>query len=435
MSLVRRYADPYSGIPSGLSVELIRDPRFTEIQDARPEFSWIVPEEAVIQKAYQVLVSSRIELAGKNIGDLWNSGQVRSKQSSGIEYEGAELKAKTSYFWRVRVFDKDNRLSEYSEIQEFKTGSFVPSSISGNYFQIERIAPQNFVKNRDGSYQADFGKDAFATLELNYRTKKSRTLTIRLGEKLLDGRIDPNPGGTIRYQEVKLKVTPDKESYQIELIPDERNTKPQAIALPDSFPVLMPFRYVEISGAKDLQAEDLTQVAYFNYFDESTSAFSSSDDILNQVWELCKYSIKATTFAGYYIDGERERIPYEADAYLNQLSHYAVDNEYAMARKTIEYFMQYPTWPTEWQLHMALLFYQDYMYTGNLELIEEYYEPLKHKTLMALANEEGIDQYIIARSQWGTDERSGFCRYDHASERHCGLAPERRIWRSDGRDG
>jgi len=67
-----------------------------------------------------------------------------------------------------------------------------------------------------------------------------------------------------------------------------------------------------------------------------------------------------------------------------------VDNEYAITRLTIEYFMDYPTWPTEWQLHVALMFYQDYMYTGNKELIEKYYELLKHKTLMALVNEEGL---------------------------------------------
>jgi hypothetical protein len=36
------------------------------------------------------------------------------------------------------------------------------------------------------------------------------------------------------------------------------------------------------------------------------------------------------------------------------------------------------------------MFYADYQYTGNLELIEKYYEPLKHKTLMALENEEGM---------------------------------------------
>ncbi|MGI6302875.1 MAG: hypothetical protein ACOX52_17715 [Verrucomicrobiota bacterium] len=55
-----------------------------------------------------------------------------------------------------------------------------------------------------------------------------------------------------------------------------------------------------------------------------------------------------TSFAGIYIDGDRERIPYEGDAYINQLGHYAVDREYAIARRTIEHFMDHPTWPTEW---------------------------------------------------------------------------------------
>lgn len=263
-------------------------------------------------------------------------------------------------------------------------------AIYRDYFQVERIAPVSFTRNRDSSYLADFGRAAFATLELHYRTHKKRTLIIRLGEKLEDRKIDRGPGGNIRYQELKLKVSPEKESYQLELKADKRNTLPTAIALPDTFPVLMPFRWVEVLGAKGLEAGDLTQLAHFGQFNDTASFFTSSNEILNQVWELCWYSIKATTFCGYYVDGDRERIPYEADAYLNQLSHYAVDSEYSIARRTIEYFMQYPTWPTEWQLHVALLFWQDYMYTGNTDLIEKHYEILKHKTLVALAGEDGL---------------------------------------------
>jgi len=388
--LGQRFADPYSGIPSGLTVEFIRDPRYAKIIDPQPEFSWVVPQEAVIQKAYQVLVSSAKELADKNIGDVWNSGQVRGGNSSGIEYPGDALKPNSKYYWRVRIFDKDNRLGEYSEVQEFKTGIYGESITTDNYFQMEKIAPTVLKENADGSYSADFGKDAFGTLELNYQVRKKKTVTVRLGEKLLEGKIDRKPGGTIRYQEVKVKLSPGKSQYLIELIADERNTNSRAVALPDSFPVVMPFRYVEIEGLTGLKSEHITQLVYHSYFEESASSFTSSNQILNQVWDLCKYSIKATTFAGYYVDGDRERIPYEADAYLNQLSHYGVDNEYAIARKTIEYFMKFPTWPTEWQLHVVLMFYQDYMYTGNSELIEKYYELLKHKTLMALENEEGL---------------------------------------------
>lgn len=388
--LGKKYADPYSGIPSGLTVEYIREPQFTKIIDSKPEFSWIVPKEAVIQKGYQILVASSKENIDNNIGDVWDCGNTRSNKSTDVEFGGESLKPNSSYFWKVRIFDKDNRISEYSESQQFSTGEFGEKLTSHNWFQIEKIKPVSIKKITDGSYFADFGKDAFGTLEIKYSAKKAETLNIRLGEKLLDGKIDQKPGGTIRYQEVKLNVSPGKSNYQIQLMVDERNTKSMAVALPDSFPVITPFRYVEIDGINDLKPEDITQVAYFNYFDYNTSSFSSSNDVLNQVWEMCKYSQKATSFAGYYVDGDRERIPYEADAYLNQLSHYSVDNEYSIARKTIEYFMDYPTWPTEWQLHVALLFYQDYMYTGNTELIKKYYEPLKHKTLMELEYQHGL---------------------------------------------
>jgi hypothetical protein len=131
------------------------------------------------------------------------------------------------------------------------------------------------------------------------------------------------------------------------------------------------------------------------------SSFTSSDTTLNQIWDLCKYSIKATSATGYYIDGDRERIPYEADAYINQLGHYSTDREYAMARKTIEYFMNHPTWPTEWLLHTILMVYQDYYYTGNLELVNKYYDVLKNKTLLKLAREDGL---ISSSSNEVTDE-------------------------------
>ncbi|MDA3823023.1 MAG: family 78 glycoside hydrolase catalytic domain [Bacteroidales bacterium] len=383
--LGQRFADPYSGIPNGLTVEFIREPKLTKIMDSRPEFSWIVPKEAITQKAYQILISSKRELAEMNIGDVWNSGQVRSSQSSNIELEG-DLEPNTEYFWKIRIFDKDNRLSEYSKIQEFTTGEYGKSITTDNIIRSERLRPQIFYKNADGSYFADFGRDAFGALELELHVTKKKNITVRFGEKLLDGKIDQNPGGTIRYLAVELKLSPKKDSYLIPLKADKRNTKPAAISLPEAFPVIMPFRYVEIEGIEELRSTNLIQRVFFSYFDESSSSFSSSNEILNQVWDLCKYSIKATSFSSYYIDGDRERIPYEADAYLNQLCHYSVDNEYAIARKTIEYLMDHPTWPTEWQLHMALMVYEDYMYTGNKELIEKYYEQLKVKSLMALAN-------------------------------------------------
>ena len=125
-------------------------------------------------------------------------------------------------------------------------------------------------------------------------------------------------------------------------------------------------------------------------FNENDSWFTSSDTVLNKVWDLCKYSMKATSFTGIYIDGDRERIPYEADAYINQLGHYCVAHEYSMARYTHEYLIHHPTWPTEWILQSVLMAWNDYMYTGNKESLMHFYNDLKAKTLIALEDESGF---------------------------------------------
>ena len=380
------------GAPTGLTVEFIRNPQNTPIVESHPEFAWLLPQGISYQNGYQLLVASKQELLDKGMGDVWDSGKVRSDQSINVVFGGKALKENMTYFWKVRCYGEQGKASIWSQSQLFKTGTFTDKITTSNSSQIEKIFPQSHRKNVDGSYFLDFGKAAFGTLTLHYRPEKKETLTVRVGEKLLDGQIDRKPGGTIRYQELQMEVYPEKDTYPISLVPDKRNTNAMAVAMPDSFPVILPFRYAEIEGASSkLDPSKQEQIAFFNYFDYHTSAFSSSDTVLNRVWDLCKYTMKATTFVGYYVDGDRERIPYEADSYLNQLTHYAMDNEYAIARKTIEYFfVSKPTWPTEWQLHVAMMVYQDYLFTGNTEIIEKYYERLKAKTLMALEVEDGF---------------------------------------------
>lgn len=389
--LGRSFGNPDGGVPKGMRVEYLRDPYRAPIQDLLPEYSWVVPEEALYQKAYQVLVASKIELLEKNIGNVWDSKQVRSSQSINVEHGGPALKPNTTYFWKVRIWDKDNRLTEYSEPQKYRTASIQETISSGNFFQTEMISPLLFKEIATGSYFIDFGKDAFGTLAFTYNSNQHDTLIFRLGEKLLDHKIDMNPGGSIRSQEVRIKVYPGKSHYILNLPPDQRNTNEKAVQLPDTFEVITPFRYCEIDGAvAGLTADDVQQKAYFQYFDPGQSQFFCSDTVLNQVWEICKYSMKATSFTGLYIDGDRERIPYEGDAYINQLGHFCTDSEYSMAKQTIEHFMDHPTWPTEWLLHTALLVYEDYFYTGDIELMEAYYDLLRQKTLMRLAREDGL---------------------------------------------
>ena len=114
------------------------------------------------------------------------------------------------------------------------------------------------------------------------------------------------------------------------------------------------------------------------------------------------------------MDGDRERIPYEADAYLNQLSHYATDRDVQMARDTFDRLMKHPTWPTEWASHMVFMAHADWMHTGDSAWLSARYESLKPKLLLERAREDGL--LVSGEAQrkrddivdWPAGERDGY---------------------------
>lgn len=122
--LTKQYADPFSGIPLALTVKDGRDQTNTRINEAKPEYAWKLPAAAGDQSGYQVLVSSSLEMLNHRKGDAWNSGQVRSSASTQIAHGGEALQPNTTYYWSVRIWDKDNRTSEYASPQSFTTGKF-----------------------------------------------------------------------------------------------------------------------------------------------------------------------------------------------------------------------------------------------------------------------------------------------------------------------
>ncbi len=377
--------------PEGLMVEFIRQPSGVRITDIRPEFTWMVPSKAGKQTSYRILLATSEKKIRNNTADAWDSGKILSDQSVEVEC-GVSLKPDTGYFWKVMIWDMNGKPSGFSDVRSFRTGSSLNKPATVNKFESTLINPVILKKTSESGFFADFGKDAFGTLILNIKATREDTVVIHLGEKLSgEKRIDRNPGGTIRYSRIKLPVKPGTSEYSLRLPKDARNTSGAAVLLPDSVGIITPFRYCEVENCpSELKPSDIRQKAWNYYFEEDNSAFSSSDSILDKVWDICKYSIKATSFAGYYIDGDRERIPYEADAYINQLGHYYTDREYSIARRTNEYFIDHPTWPTEWILHTVPMFYNDLMFTGNTESVINHYEALKLKTLTSIAGDDGL---------------------------------------------
>ncbi|MBN1293094.1 MAG: alpha-L-rhamnosidase [Candidatus Latescibacteria bacterium] len=383
--------------------ELMEYPEKTTISDFTPEFSWIVNSATQndLQTAYQILVASQPDGIKNDTGDLWDTGKVKSDVSINVEYNGAPLQPNITCYWKVKTWDKHGAESPWSAVQTFRTATQENIAIEKDQHSFtnryplvkNEVKPVNIIRKKVGHYFVDFGKAAFGTVKLTLDCPKdNQTVEIHLGEVLKDSdTIDREPGGSRRYRLMHLPVQKGLHPYTVRITPDKRNTGDFAIKMPSDIGDVMPFRYCELVNCPfEIDASKISQIVVTYPFNDIACRFESSDRVLNDVWELCKYSIKATSFCGVYVDGDRERIPYEADAYINQLGHYSVDREFTMARFTHEYLMTHATWPTEWILHSVLLAWADYLYTGNKESIVTYYDDLKAKTLVDLAREDGL---------------------------------------------
>lgn len=299
----------------------------------------------------------------------------------------------------------------------------LPEIPAKDFVSLTEQAPKSIERVSDNVTLIDFGKVAFGNITMPIPTGRG-TAKVHFGEKLTGQRIDRKPPGTVRYGMTTIRLGGQHGDWIVPTPVDTRNIEqaglvyanPPAILTPPAWRSVMPFRWVEIEGLEEDFPYDLIRrrAAFSNTWNEDAADFHCSDETLNRIWDLCKYSIKATTFAGIYVDGDRERIPYEADAYLNQLSHYTTDDGVIMAARTFDSLMENGTWPTEWSPHMIFMAYAEWMYSGDSEWLSYRYESLKTKTLLhrtgtdGLVRSDPLDQSRNDIVDWPKNERDVF---------------------------
>jgi alpha-L-rhamnosidase len=383
------------GLPTSLSLEQAvlsgGKWQFCRVNSRFPAFSWVISNQ--YQSAYQILVASQKNLLMNDSADIWNSGRKNSGSSVGVLYKGTPLRPSRIYYWKVRTLGRGGKTSPYSAIQAFCTGE-KPEDFGLPSFVLVKTLQQPVKTSRPDTSDVlyDFGRDGFSQVRLYVNSRNlNDTLIIHLGEALTaDGHINKAPPGSIRYRMIKVPLTQGQRWYLPAISPDKRNTAKNAVLMPAEIGEVLPFRYAEIADAPGgYHSDSVSRYLVTSVFDDGATTFMSSDTGLNKVWEFCKYTIKATSFSGYYVDGDRERIPYEADALITQLSHYACDAEFTMAGRTLDYLIYHPTWPTEWSLQNILIAWNDYLYSGDQRLVRKLYPQLKAKLLTALARQAG----------------------------------------------
>ena len=124
---------------SDLRCEYLENPLGIDVE--KPRLSWILESKTRGQKqtAYRVLVSSSPEKLKKDIGDLWDTGKVDSDQSIQLVYKGKALTSRMQCFWKVMVWDKDDKASKWSEQSEWSMGLLKPEDWTAKW--ITKSAP------------------------------------------------------------------------------------------------------------------------------------------------------------------------------------------------------------------------------------------------------------------------------------------------------
>ena len=137
----------------------------------KPRLSWKIEAEErnTLQSAYEIQVSKE-DKAFETL--VWATGKIHSEKSIHLDYEGATLEAKTKYYYRVRVWNQRDEISEWSEVAFFEMGL-----LNSEDWLAEWIT-QDFINESNEQDSCPIMRRAF---KLSGKVKRARAYATSLG--------------------------------------------------------------------------------------------------------------------------------------------------------------------------------------------------------------------------------------------------------------
>jgi len=213
-------------VPNNLTVsEQFKNPK--GFYDAKPSFSWKLPQGVQTQMAYRIVAASSADLL-PNKADVWNSGKIESDQSLYVKYAGSELTSRQKVYWQIQFWDENGKKSAWSEVAHFELGLLKNADWQGQWISIphDQLVEKDYRNSLLFPAQY-FRKEIVLEKPINqarlYVTAKGVYEAYINGEKVGD---DILPPGWVPYREYIPTLTYDVT----DMLKEGKNTIAFAVA-------------------------------------------------------------------------------------------------------------------------------------------------------------------------------------------------------------
>lgn len=115
-----------------MTVEYSENP--ISVDNTSPRFGWKLETNArgEYQSAYRIIVGNSEIDVRNDTGDFWDTGKIDSSESIDIIYSGKALLSGQKYFWKVKSWDSNGKLSD-SQTESFSMGLLKSGDWKGNW--------------------------------------------------------------------------------------------------------------------------------------------------------------------------------------------------------------------------------------------------------------------------------------------------------------
>lgn len=224
------------------------------------------------------------------------------------------------------------------------------------------VLPKSVTHKSDNSYLIDFGQEIIGTIALNVNSGNNASIILEYGEEL-------DVFGNVKFRLNTGNVY--QETWGLK----QGSQQVSGIGMKT-------FRYVTIRNLPvAINTDHVRGLTIRQTFEDGESSFTSSNMVLNDLYNMAKYTCKITNQDVYVDTQSRERKPYEGDALITAMNSYGFSAASTSALYSANYLLENTTWPAEYSLYNIILVYENYMYTGDTRNLEMAYQKLKNKTM------------------------------------------------------